>query len=166
MQAGPSSVGRDAGQERLRTGKRPVPQSERSGRLAGSAVRDRSSPGSGLGHHGGYAVPASCRETPDPGRGLRSGQGWPPEDPFLLEAWAFGDVLRGADPLECVEVVIVVNLPPQEVVWGSSPQGTIWLADRLRLSKGAAASCDGPAITAALPLPSAGRVRGVSDGES
>ena len=45
-------------------------------------------------------------------------KGWPPEDPFLLEAWAFGDVLRGADPLECVEAVIVVNLPPQEVVWG------------------------------------------------
>ncbi len=61
---------------------------------------------------------------------------WPPEDPFLLEAWVFGDVLRGADPLECVEVVVVVNLPPEEVVWGSNPHGTVWLADQLRLSKG------------------------------
>jgi hypothetical protein len=61
---------------------------------------------------------------------------WPPEDPFLLEAYAFGDVLRGADPLDCVEVVLVLNLPPQDVVWGSTPHGTVWLADRLRLSKG------------------------------
>jgi hypothetical protein len=50
---------------------------------------------------------------------------WPPENPFLLEAYAFGDVLRGADPLECVEVVLVLNLPQQEVVWGSSPHGTV-----------------------------------------
>jgi hypothetical protein len=60
----------------------------------------------------------------------------PPEEPFLLEAYCFGDVLRGADPLECVEVVLVLNLPPQEVVWGSTPHGTVWLSDRLRLSKG------------------------------
>ncbi len=63
-------------------------------------------------------------------------KGWPPEDPFLLEAYVFGDVLRGADPLECAEVVLVLNLPPQEVAWGSNPHGTEWLADRLRLSKG------------------------------
>ena len=63
-------------------------------------------------------------------------KGWPLEDPFLLEAWVFGDVLRGADPLDCVEVVVVVNLPPEEVVWGSNPHGTLWLDDRLRLSKG------------------------------
>ena len=61
---------------------------------------------------------------------------WPPGDPFLLEAYVFGDVLQGADPLEYVEVVLVLNLPPQEVVWESSPHGTMWLADRLRLSKG------------------------------
>jgi hypothetical protein len=63
-------------------------------------------------------------------------KGWPTEDPFLLAAYVFGDVLRGADPLECVEVVLVLNLPPQEVAWGSNPHGTEWLADRLRLSKG------------------------------
>ena len=63
-------------------------------------------------------------------------KGWPPEDPFLLEAYVFGDVLQGADPLECVEVVLVLNLPPQDVPWESSPQGTMWLADRLRLDKG------------------------------
>ncbi len=61
---------------------------------------------------------------------------WPPEDPFLLEAYVFGDVLEGADPLECAEVALVLNLPPEEVPWESSPHGTLWLEDRLRLSKG------------------------------
>jgi hypothetical protein len=61
---------------------------------------------------------------------------WPPEDPFLVEAYVFGDVLEGADPLEFVEVALVLNLPPEEVPWGSSPHGTAWLEDRLRLDKG------------------------------
>jgi hypothetical protein len=45
---------------------------------------------------------------------------WPPEDPFLLEAYVFGDVLGGAE----------------EVPWEFSPHGTAWLAERLRLDKG------------------------------
>ncbi|MGE5131441.1 MAG: hypothetical protein ACM32E_00860 [Gemmatimonadota bacterium] len=61
---------------------------------------------------------------------------WPPGEPFLLEAYVFGDVLAGADPLETVEVALVLNLPPEEVPWESDPQGTGWLADELRLSKG------------------------------
>lgn len=61
---------------------------------------------------------------------------WPPEGPFLLEAYVFGDVLEGADPLESVEVALVLNLPPEEIPWESSPHGTEWLADRLRLDKG------------------------------
>ena len=36
-----------------------------------------------------------------------SAKNWPPEEPLLLEAYAFGDVLRGADPLDCVEIVLV-----------------------------------------------------------
>ena len=61
---------------------------------------------------------------------------WPPEDPLLLEAYVFGDLLDGADPLESVEVALVLNLPPGEVPWESSPHGTAWLADQLRLDKG------------------------------
>jgi hypothetical protein len=68
--------------------------------------------------------------------GCESVKGWPPEEPFLLEAYVFGDMLRGADPLECVEVVLVLNLPPEDAPWESHPQGTMWLADRLRLDKG------------------------------
>jgi len=63
-------------------------------------------------------------------------KGWPPEDPFLVSAYVFGDVLEGADPLDNVQVAVAVNLPPEEVPWGSSPHGTGWLADQLRLSKG------------------------------
>ena len=61
---------------------------------------------------------------------------WPPGDPFLLEAYVFGSVLEGADPLECVEVVLVLNLSAEEVPWESSPHGTAWLVERLRLDKG------------------------------
>ncbi len=61
---------------------------------------------------------------------------WPPGDPFLLEAYVFGTVLEGADPLESVEVALVLNLLPEEVPWESSPRGTSWLADWLRLDKG------------------------------
>jgi hypothetical protein len=61
---------------------------------------------------------------------------FPSEEPFLLEAYVFGDVLRGVDPLDFVEVALVLNLPPQEVIWETTPRGTEWLADYLRLSKG------------------------------
>ncbi|HEV2372163.1 MAG TPA: hypothetical protein VGS19_08345 [Streptosporangiaceae bacterium] len=61
---------------------------------------------------------------------------WPLDQPFLLEAYAFGEVLSGADPLDVVEVALVLNLLPEEVPWESSPPGTQWLADELRLSKG------------------------------
>ena len=30
----------------------------------------------------------------------------------------------------------MLNLPPQEVIWETTPRGTEWLADYLRLSKG------------------------------
>ena len=61
---------------------------------------------------------------------------WPPEDPFLVSAYVFGDMLEGADPLKAVQVAVAVNLPPEEVPWGSSPHGTGWLADQLRLLLG------------------------------
>ena len=47
---------------------------------------------------------------------------YPLEEPFLLEAYVFGDALRGLDPLEFVQVVLVINLPPEEVTWESTPR--------------------------------------------
>jgi hypothetical protein len=41
-----------------------------------------------------------------------------------------------AGPLEAVQVAVARNLTPEEVPWESSPEGTDWLANQLRLSKG------------------------------
>lgn len=38
---------------------------------------------------------------------------WPPDfDPWLVEMYAFGAVLEGVDPLENVQVVGVIRVPP------------------------------------------------------
>jgi hypothetical protein len=60
----------------------------------------------------------------------------PTDEPFLCEAYVFGDVLDGTDPLERVEVAFALDLPPEKVPWGSQPPGTPWLVDILRLDKG------------------------------
>ncbi|SDH89224.1 DUF7711 family protein [Nonomuraea jiangxiensis] len=63
----------------------------------------------------------------------------PVDEPFLREAYVFGKLLDGADPIEEIEVVFVLNLPPEEVAWGSHPPGTAWLVDFLRLDQGGVA---------------------------
>jgi hypothetical protein len=60
----------------------------------------------------------------------------PIEEPFLREAYVFGDVLDGADAIESVRVAFALDLPADEVPWCSQPQGTAWLVDSLRLDKG------------------------------
>jgi hypothetical protein len=66
----------------------------------------------------------------------RTGE-WPTRgESFLVEMYAFGGVLEGIDPLEVVQVAGVIALPPEEVPWNSSPRGTEWLVDSLRLSTG------------------------------
>ncbi|MEW9546789.1 hypothetical protein [Nonomuraea sp. NPDC050783] len=57
-------------------------------------------------------------------------------EPFLLAAYVFGELVEGADPVGRLEVVLVVNLPPAEVTWGSQPPGAAWLVDFLELDKG------------------------------
>ncbi|HEY1574294.1 MAG TPA: hypothetical protein VGG05_23350 [Pseudonocardiaceae bacterium] len=60
----------------------------------------------------------------------------PVDEPFLREAYVFGEVPDGADPIESVQVALTLDLPPDEVPWCSQPQGTAWLVDSLRLDKG------------------------------
>ncbi|WP_157548499.1 DUF7711 family protein [Nonomuraea candida] len=60
----------------------------------------------------------------------------PMDEPFLRGAYVFGDLTAGADPIEAIEVVLQLNLPPQEVTWETQPPGTAWLVDFLRLDKG------------------------------
>ncbi len=61
---------------------------------------------------------------------------WFDTEPFLKAVYAFGEVVDGADPLDAVQVAVAINLSPEEVPWESSPEGTDWLANELRLSKG------------------------------
>ncbi|GAA3619670.1 hypothetical protein GCM10022419_126670 [Nonomuraea rosea] len=58
------------------------------------------------------------------------------DEPFLRAAYVYGDLLAGADPVDQIEVVFVLNLPPEQVTWGTNPPGTAWLVDFLRLDKG------------------------------
>ena len=60
----------------------------------------------------------------------------PGEEPLLCEAYVFGELLDGADPLDCVEIALVVDLPAAEVPWESRPRATEWVAHTLRLDKG------------------------------
>lgn len=60
----------------------------------------------------------------------------PLEEPFLREAYVFGELLDGADPIDHLKLAFVLNLPPEEMPWESQPRGTSWLVDSLRLDKG------------------------------
>lgn len=59
----------------------------------------------------------------------------PVEEPFLREAYVYGDVLAGKDPLEAPELLLVVNLAAGDLPWGAEPKECRWLADWLRLDK-------------------------------
>jgi hypothetical protein len=61
---------------------------------------------------------------------------WPDEEPFLREAYVFGEVQNGDDPVDHVKVAMVLNLPSEEVPWESEPHGAGWLVRELRLDKG------------------------------
>lgn len=65
----------------------------------------------------------------------------PGKDPFLREAFVYGDVLAGADPIESVQVAFTLDLFPEDVPWCTHPPGTAWLADCLRLDKGGFVYC-------------------------
>src|SRR5258708_35809112 len=89
---------------------RPTRGRRKKGRVR--AVRDRSSPGAACSTMVAMRYRRAVEKLQALAEECESVKGWPPEDPFLLEAWVFGAVLRGADPLDCVEVVVLVNLPP------------------------------------------------------
>ncbi|MGH3621526.1 MAG: DUF7711 family protein [Sciscionella sp.] len=39
----------------------------------------------------------------------------PADEPFPHEAYVLGEILDGADPIECLNVAFALNLPPEEV---------------------------------------------------
>ena len=56
---------------------------------------------------------------------------------MLCAAYVFGEVLDSDDPIDLVQVAMVLDLPSEEVPWESHPRGTEWLVDTLGLDKGA-----------------------------
>jgi hypothetical protein len=60
----------------------------------------------------------------------------PTDEPFLHEAYVFGELLEDTDPIDRVQLALVLNLPPEDVPWESQPLGTAWLVECLRLDKG------------------------------
>jgi hypothetical protein len=58
------------------------------------------------------------------------------DDPLLLEAYAFGEILDpDVDDLEAVRVALVLNLPADEVTWWAFPQVCTALVSMLRLDR-------------------------------
>jgi len=56
--------------------------------------------------------------------------GWP-----LEEMWATGDLLGTAETLEAGSVVLVLDVPPEELPWLALHPAGEWVGDQLRLGK-------------------------------
>lgn len=56
--------------------------------------------------------------------------GWP-----LEELWVTGDLLTPIDTLDTGTVVVVVDVPPDELPWLALHPAAEWIADQLRLGK-------------------------------
>jgi hypothetical protein len=80
---------------------------------------------------------------------------WFDTEPFLKAVYAFGEVVDGADPLDTVQVAVVINLSPEEVPWESSPEGTDWLANEVVRPPWLAAASDYDSSPHSLPAVSA-----------
>lgn len=60
----------------------------------------------------------------------------PSDEPVLVEAYAYGDILDPAtDELDFVRVALVLDLPADEVTWLALPSTHVWLNHHLRLNK-------------------------------
>lgn len=59
-----------------------------------------------------------------------SGIGWP-----LQELWVTGELLEGAESLEWGSVVLVLDLPPDELTWLAKHPTAEWVGSQLRLGK-------------------------------
>lgn len=57
------------------------------------------------------------------------------DEPLLVGAYVFGDLLDGPDELERVQLAFVLNLPPEQVTWYADPSEGQWITDLLRLGK-------------------------------
>lgn len=71
----------------------------------------------------------------------------PPDEPVLLEAYAYGDILDPAtDELDVVRVALVLDLPADEVTWLALPTVNVWLDRHLRLDSVPVRALKRPAV--------------------
>jgi hypothetical protein len=59
-----------------------------------------------------------------------SGIGWP-----LQELWVTGELLEGPESMEWGSVVLVLDLPPDELTWLARHPMAEWISSQLRLGK-------------------------------
>jgi hypothetical protein len=57
------------------------------------------------------------------------------DKPFLIRAYAFGAVLDAPGDLEVVPMAFVLDLPPDELAWGTQPQRCVGLLHQLEIDK-------------------------------
>ena len=57
------------------------------------------------------------------------------EEPFLVAAYAFGSVLESRADVPVVQMAFVLNLPAEELTWGTQPQSCVGLPHLLEIDK-------------------------------
>jgi hypothetical protein len=60
---------------------------------------------------------------------------FPVDEPILRSAYAFGAVLEGTGDQNFVQVAFVLDVPTDELTWGTRPRSYPWLAHQLRLDR-------------------------------
>jgi hypothetical protein len=53
----------------------------------------------------------------------------------LVEMWVAGELLDGADELDVGELILLFDIPPDELPWLSLHPTASWIAERMRLGK-------------------------------
>jgi hypothetical protein len=61
---------------------------------------------------------------------LRDSGGWP-----LQELWVTGELLEGPESMEWGSVVLVLDLPPDELTWQARHPMAEWISSQIRLGK-------------------------------
>jgi hypothetical protein len=57
------------------------------------------------------------------------------DEPLMLEAWVFGELLEHPDDVEVVSLALVIDLPAQDVTWRARPTPAEAAASVLRFEK-------------------------------
>lgn len=60
---------------------------------------------------------------------------FPVDEPILHSAYAFGAVLEGTGDQDFVQVAFVLDVPTDELTWGTRPSSYAWLSHQLRLDR-------------------------------